>query len=476
MADQLELPVIDAEFSVQELRGLEMQVRQASDTLFSRAQFASMAGLTFNGRRDLYKALGYRRILLPKDYRERYKRLDVAARLVEAFPNATWRSGGKLTEDSDNKDDTTFEKEWEALNTRLDIWPTFENADICLGWSRFSIIVLIGPGELNTPLLKLKPEDLHFLAVYGEEDVVITEYEIDTKSPRFGLPLTYLLRRQFQQTTTVQPPLTGNGLLIHHSRVIHVAENTIDNRVFGQVRLERGWNTLDDIEKVRGGGAEAYWKRADAGMHVKLDPSLPMGKTPTEAKENLDKLKQKLHDYNDKLDRTLTTRGVDIETLTSNVSDFKSPLEALMSMLSVGYGIPKRILDGSERGELASTQDRANFEERVMDRRRKFAGPKVVRLFVNTLIALGTISKPSKDYLVEWPAVFDKTPSEQTEIATGWSKVETLSLNEQRKASGFDPYTGNPETDALADVPLALQAKATLRLQAPAPPNAEEVV
>lgn len=473
--NQALLPVIDAEFvaleeSKLELRQLEGSVRQLSEVLFSRAEFASMAGLTFNGRRDVYKALGYKRVLLPRDYRERYRRFDIATRLVDIFPNATWRAGGKLTEDEDAKDDTPFEKAWNELNARLDIWPAFEDADIALGWSRFSVIVLGAPGDLDQPLKSLQAKDLMYLSVYGEEDVTITEFDIDTKSPRFGLPIQYMLRRQMQPNTTVQPPLIGEGRALHYTRCIHIAENNVDDRVYGPVRLERGWNTLDDIEKVRGGGSEAYWKRADPGMHLKLDPSIPTGKDKKEAEENLKALKGKLRDFTDGLERNLTTRGVDIDVLNANVSEFKGSVDTLMGLLSSGYGIPQRIFNGSERGELASTQDRANFEERVSDRRRKFAFPKVVKLFVNTMIKLGTLPAPKKPYSVMWGPVWETSSLENAELSSSWGKVEDMSLNERRKKIGLDPYTGDSETDKIADVPTVLQPKETVRVTDPVVP------
>ena len=85
------------------------QIRALASDLASRAGLASLAGLTFGGARDLYQALGYQRKLLPQDYRDRYKRNGIAARVVEAFPKATWRGGAELIEDEDPTETTDFE-------------------------------------------------------------------------------------------------------------------------------------------------------------------------------------------------------------------------------------------------------------------------------------------------------------------------------------------------------------------------------
>jgi hypothetical protein len=137
-----------------------------------------------------------------------------------------------------------------------------------------------------------------------------------------------------------------------------------------------------DLEKVVGGGAEAFWRRADRGMQLDLDPTIDV------SQEQKDAMKVQLEEYEHELRRILTTRGVKINELGSDVADFKSPVDAIMALISAGTGIPQRVLMGSEQGKLAAKQDRANWDNRVTDRQSDFAGPLVLRPFIDKMIAI----------------------------------------------------------------------------------------
>ena len=119
------------------------------------------------------------------------------------------------------------------------------------------------------------------------------------------------------------------------------------------------WNYLDDLDKVLGGGAESFWLRAHPGLALNMDPTLPI----TEGEESAlsDQIDSYLHGFR----RTLQLRGVEVEQLAMSVASIQPNVDAIVGMLSAATGIPQRILTGSERGELASTQDRSNWQERV---------------------------------------------------------------------------------------------------------------
>jgi hypothetical protein len=416
-------------------------LRVLSTVLQQRNIVAGDAGLTFGGQRDLYRALGYKRVLLPQDYRARYLRNGIAARIVEAAPKSTWRAGGELIEDEDPDTLTPFEEAWDELNKRLKVWSTFQRTDILCGMGRYAIIVIGAPGDFNTELTKLKAEELMYLSPFSEEDAIITRFEMDVTNERFGLPVEYMLRRTHVSMASIQPPSLMPGRPIHWSRVQHIADGLLDDHVYGVPRLERIWNLLDDLEKVVGGGAEAFWKRADAGMQLKLDPTVRADPKDLEA------VKQQIEEYTDGLRRVLTTRGVDIAPLSSNVADFGSPVTAIMGQISASTGIPSRILTGSERGELASTQDRANWEERISDRRYEFAGPQVVRPFVDRMIELGVLPEPEQ-YEVRWPDIRNFNDAERAIIAGQWASINSsfggivVTANEIRdRVLGMEPLS-----------------------------------
>lgn len=389
----------------------------------SRARLASIAGITYGGKRDIFAVCGYDRILIPQMYRERYRRNAVAGRIVEAKPQATWRGGAEVIEDEDPDTFTEFEKEWELLETRLKIWSILQRADIVAGLGQYGVILIGAPGDISTPLPRMEgPDNIGYLQVFAEEDALISEWDRDPLSPRWGLPQFYILRRVPPFASTGQTvPFSTVGRKAHWSRCIHIADGLLDDNVYATPRLERVWNLLDDLEKVTGGGAEAFWKRADAGIQLNVDPELDFDEKDEE------KTEQQLDDYLHKFRRSILTRGIEAKNLGSQVANFKGPMDAIISQISAGTGIPQRILMGSERGELASNQDRDNWAERVTDRRNAFAGPLVVKQLVDRFIDNGVLPQPSK-FEVRWPEIKNLDVLQRAQVAAIWAQLNTLAL------------------------------------------------
>jgi len=415
-------------------------LRTATTALLQRLQFLNQAGITFLGKRDLYNALGYERNLVPRDYRERYMRGGVAGRVVEVFPKATWRGGGYVYEDESPDVDTALELAWQALDARLKIWNMFQRLDIVAGKGRYGVMLLGAAGEMNTPLPRgNRPEDLLYLSVFNEEDAAVHEWETDHQSPRFAWPKFYTLKRIDVASSSFAKP-------VHWTRIIHVADNITDNDVFGQPRLDRVWNLLDDLEKVTGGGAEAFWLRANQGLNVNVDKDADLSAEDEAA------LSDEVDEYAHNIRRVMRTRAVEVNTLGSEVADFKGPAEAILSQIAGAIGIPMRMLVGSERGELASSTDRDNWNTQVADRRQGFAEQHVVRPFVDRLIEFNYLPKPAAPYNVNWPPTTDMTETEQVDRAEKLAKLNTyfpgqtvIQPNEVRETVGYEAL---PELDA----------------------------
>ena len=415
-------------------------IRAAASALVTRSRWLTAGGRTFEGKRDLYEALGYQRSITLQDYRERYARNGVAARVVEALPMATWRGGAELIEDEDPDKLTTFEKAWDALNDTHQLWNTLQRADILAGLGRYAVVMLgTTASNFEQPLKRVGPKGLLYLSIFAEEDALIDKLVDDKSDPRFGLPEFYTVRRM-----GIRPlyGAVGQGYnfqrRVHHSHLIHVADGLLDDQVYAPPRLERIWNLLDDLEKVTGGGAEAFWKRADQGLQIDVDPELKL------SQESKDNMEEQVEEYIHGLKRVMRTRGVTITPLGSDVAQFTGPADGIIAQISAATGIPQRILMGSERGELSSLQDKTNWDERVSDRRTQFAGPMVVRPLVDRLIELGVLPEP-KEYEVRWPQIKNLNDAQRAEMAQRWAQLNA--------AMGEPVVTANEIRDKVLDLP-----------------------
>lgn len=356
-------------------------IRGLASTLLERLTFTRRAGITYDGKRDLYETLGYKKELRVEDYRGRYERGGISERIMECFPNATWAGGAKIVEDDDPRDETEFEAAVREMFERLDVWAHLIKADILAGLGHYSIILLSDGGDnWAAPLPKgLKgQESILYINCFAEDRAEFAELIKKPSDPRFGRPALYRVK-------------IGSGFNenVHWSRIIHVAEGVLEDQILGKPRLRACWNYLDDLDKIVGGGAEAAWRRMDPGMHFDVDPQIQL--TP----ESTRKFQDEIEDYMHGLQRYMRTRGVKVTPLASNVAGFGPNSDSVLQMISATTGIPMRILTGSERGELASSQDRLNWQDRIDERRRGFATP-LVRQLINRLIEHGALPKPNR--------------------------------------------------------------------------------
>lgn len=416
-----------------EVRALEAEFRALETSiLLARAEFARQAGITFGGARDEYEILGYDRIISNKQYRDEYARGGIAGRIVDVMPDATWRGDPafEIIEDEDPEKDTEFEKAWKDLEVKHQICSKFLRVDKLSRLSTYAVLLIGAPGTLDSELPKAKsPNDLLYLMPFSggggpgalrpqsmmsalDADCTIDELETDPKNPRFGLPKTYRLKRTDISSPELQVP-------VHWTRILHVAEDLLDDDVFGQPALERVWNLLIDLRKVTGGGAEAFWLRANQGVHLDVDKDMAL----PALKDTLEELKKQAETYKHQLDRWMRTRGVKATILGSDVANFANPADAVITQIAGSKGIPKRILTGSEMGELASSQDRENFKDLINGRQSRHAAP-LVRQLVDRLIKYAYIPTPKKgprEYQVVWPHIQALTEQERSAGAKDWA-------------------------------------------------------
>lgn len=395
-------------------------VAAASD-LVARSQFAKLTGQSFrkNGiyLRDLYDALGYERELSVQLYRARYERGGIAERIIEAHPNATWSGGADIRETEDPDKLTKFEKEIDKLWKRLGVWSRLKRADILASLGRYGVILIGAPGDMQTPLPHLKGEGaVLYLTPLAEDRATIFDFEPDKTNPRYALPRFY--------NCTIGKNAVAK---VHYSRIVHVAEGTLDDDVYGKPRMRSCYNLLDDLDKVIGGGAEASWKRIEPGMQVDIDPEIDISPAEAAALEN------QLEEFRHGMSRFLRTQGAKINMLSASAQGFGANADAIMAQISATTGIPQRILNGSERGELASTQDRSNWGDRIMERRMGFAEP-LVRELVDRLVSAGALPAPADgDYNIVWPEIDELNEGEKATVAVQWSTANASQFAVEKK-------------------------------------------
>lgn len=376
---------------------------RALGAMFQRTGLMSQLGLGFGGTRDYYTTFGYQKLLKPADLFAKYIRQDVAETIVNAPANALWTNPPIVQADD------AFMKAWEELLGHTDVWKVLNRADKMTGYGRFSAIVVgTDKSKASTPSV----QRLLYMQPYSELSTTVEKLDNNTASPRFGLPTEYKITPQNAaiERVNVTSAVALRPFTASHENVIHIVDRVVEDNVYGTPALFGVYNLLDDLLKVAGGTAEVYWLTANRGMQLDIDKEMEL------TEDDRDALVDEVEQYVHGLSRVLRTRGVKVNELGSDTPSPQQTFEMLLALISAKTRIPKRILVGSEAGQLASEQDRANWAERIGERRKDFGEPNALTPLIRKLVDLNVLPQPENLNYV-WPEAFILAPLERAQTS-----------------------------------------------------------
>ena len=430
-----------------------------SSNLLERVKWAIRAGMTFGGKRNLYEVFGYKTTLTFDDFLARYLRQDIATRIIDAPVQATWRRQPVVQDDKGV--DGEFSKAWNKFAKKQKVYFYLERLDRLAGIGQYAVLMFGVPGKLDAAPGKSK--DLNYLQPYNESHARILQLGDDPTSADFAMPKEYEITvpKSTIAGTALQQARAGKTHKVHAGRILHVAETLLEDSLYGVSRLGNIYNRLDDLEKVVGGSAETYWLTSNRGMQADVDPEMTLDE------EDETNLSEEIEEYQHELRRYIRTRGVKITELGSDVADPEGNFKVQVAIIAGAKGIPQRILIGSERGELASEQDRSNWANRIEERQKFYAEPMVLSPFVEMSVNLGLIPEPSGDIEIIWPDSFAPSPLERAQTMAQKARAATnlakaldsenspITQGEAREFLGLNPEMEGGSTDMgdVTDVP-----------------------
>jgi hypothetical protein len=386
-------------------------------------------GMSYDNNRDLYQVLGYAQELSYEDYLGRFRRGDICKRLVNAPVDQTWRNPPDIhEEDSEEGSETPFEQAWKEMVKRLCLWEQFRRVDRLTGLGRYGALYMgFGVDNPSQPVSKGRGNSLLYVHPYGEVSATIQRWEDNTQNPRFGMPTKYGISfvTADKQGTSTRP--------VDWTRVLHIVDDPMENPVYGTPRLEAVFNRLQDLEKIVGGSGEMFWRGARPGHAAEADKDAQFTPEITEA------LEDQFDEFDHGLRRWLQVSGIKINPLAPQVSSPSEHMWAQLELIAGTEGIPLRILIGSERGELASSQDEKNWKEQGQERMHQFAEPNILRPFIDRCIWAGVLPEPRNGYRVDWPKLWTPGDKEQAEVSKIRTEAYATYINAPGGADLFPP-------------------------------------
>lgn len=395
--------------------GIVNELQALSTTLLDRQRLASVLGKQYGGSRDLYETLGYKKTPVFSDYEAFYRRHEIAKAVINAPVSASWETF-PLIEESDEAD-TAFEKAASEIITKFKLQQIFSRVDTLCSIGKYAVLLLgfkDGAKSLSEPAVSAS--ELIYATPYGEGSVAITTFDENPQSARFGLPTKYTIKTgSSSKSTDVQ---------VDHTRVIHVAQECLTNPFEGTPQLEVIFNRLFDIEKLVGADAEAFWRLADPGMTFKTDKEFTL------TEDDKLKFEEKILDFIHRLKKHLVLQGVEAKELVQQLADPEHHFSMLLDMVAAGKRIPKRVLLGSELGELASTMDLVRWFRQIKSRREQFCEPVIIRPFFDRLIEVGVLKRTQEnEYNVKWDDLLAPSDKEKADVGDVLARALAAYLN-----------------------------------------------
>lgn len=371
-------------------------------------------------RHNVEEALDYPINLTYNDFKARYKKQDIANRVVKSPVQTTWKDI-PLVYESKAKE-TPFEMDWEMLVKELNLYQYIHRADIMAMLGRFSLLFLgfTDDADLRTPVKPIGSK-LAYVSPIEEDKIDIKEWDDDLTSPRYGYPTLYQV--------TLSKNISSGGLVdetkyIHWTRVLHIAENRLDSDVYGLPWLEPIYNRLLGIEKIAGGSPEMYWMGARPGYTAQAKDNAVV------TDEQLKRIQTELSAFVNRLERFIYVEGMEVKALAPQVESPRDHMETQLHLISAYTRIPIRILIGSERGQLASTQDERGWLSFIDERRKEVGEGIILRPLIDRLIELSVIRAPaSGEYFVEWDSLVILSEKERSEILFNQSRSLATYVN-----------------------------------------------
>lgn len=278
-----------------------------------------------------------------------------------------------------------------------------------------SLVANEADSDGDEPQVTFKPgkRQLTYLRVLPESQAMVTRWEMNRTSPRFGQPVSYLctINSAWDTNTSQLASSPQVSLNVHWTRVVHVVDNRQSSPVIGRPRMQPVLNRLLDLDKIFGAAGEGYWKGCFTGLSVESHPQLG-----GQVKSNKRELRDALENYDNSLQRSLILMGMSAKTLAPVVTDPTPHVKANEGAICVQLAMPVRIFQGSERGELASSEDDGKWNDVLRTNQRTHCTPDVIVPFVDRLILVGVLPEP-EEYHVDWPDLESQTDQEKATYA-----------------------------------------------------------
>lgn len=450
---------------------------------YAQRRIGSMFPAFFPGanvKHDHYKDFGYPENLDFNRLYRMYARNGIAAAGIDKTIRKTWQDNPYLLEkerdgsQGGQSKETPVEKEIRQHFDDLRLWAKLAEADrMSMVGAYAGVILRFADGlPFNQPVGTVTGGLAALVEVIPvwEGQLKVSEWDTNERSEAYGQPKMF----QFNESAVDNTKQNPRNIIIHPDRVMVWSK---DGTVNGSSALEPGYNSLMDMEKVRGAGGEGFWKNAKGApvleMDKEADPNKMAQVMGTTVDDLADKMNDAVSDYNAGFDQLLMLMGMKASSLNVTLPSPEHFYGIALQDFAASINMPVKVLVGMQTGERASQEDADEWAQTNMARRANQTVPNIMSL-VKRLEQVGILD--AKDWFLDWADLTEASMSEKIDRASKMADVnQKMGTNvyvftdeEIRGAVGYEPLSDKQKyRDDLSDDEAAAAAGTT-------PPAEEE--
>lgn len=385
---------------------------------------------------------GYPKFITPIMYRYMYDRDDVAARVNDVYPDEVWANEPCIYDDENENVTTEFEVAVKTLIDERHLLQFIYRIDKLCGVGHYGALLIgIDDGkELDQPVdgidefgkpvdkdyrgrpASIPPRQLLYMRPFDEYLSFIQQYETNVNNPRYGQPVMYNLVF-LDMTIDAAGASIGTRLnrRVHWTRIVHVySPNLQSSLVFGVPRMQRVFNRLLDLRKIKGGSAEGMWKGGFPGLAFEVDPQY-VADAPEFDKEDF---KRDTQEYMDGMTRMITLEGIKANTLAPNVADPEKHVKVQLEAIAGYLNMPMSIFLGIGEGRVNKGEEQVQWNKRLGRHIKMHTTPYVLRAVLDRLIAMRLLPIPKNGkYCIEWPDLDVRTNEDKANLSLKWTQA-----------------------------------------------------
>lgn len=245
----------------------------------------------------------------------------------------------------------------------------------------------------------------------------VVAWETNENSPRKGWPTMYSI-------TDIDPGRTWSGIMpptrsrnVHWTRCVHLADWSTHaiggNRALAASRMKVVLPEILDGRKISGANGIAAWLNAQLKIFLESNPSLggDVMFNKGEAQADFENM------MNDPRQQWMFLRGLHANPVAPALADPSPHQKAKIERICIKCGWPVRIFVGSERGELASSQDEIQHKDNVRQHQNDYVSPSVIAPTLNRLASVGVLKRwGDLGYQIDWPEIGSQDPAKKAAV------------------------------------------------------------